>query len=90
MSIRVRLNPLLQQFTGGREVVETSGGTIGECLDNLEIQFPGIKHKICDQQGQILSNYEILVNGESTYPNEFTSPINDGDEMTILVILIGG
>jgi sulfur-carrier protein len=90
MSIKVRISPVLQQFTGGKEVVETTGHTTGECLDNLEFQFPGIKQKICDERGQVLSLYYIYVNGEAVYPEEVTKPLIDGDEMAIMAIMAGG
>lgn len=90
MSIRVRISPALQQFTGGKEVVETMGYTTGECLDNLEFQFPGIKQKICDKQGQVLSPYDIYVNGQTVYPEELTKRLFDGDEMAIMAIMAGG
>ena len=90
MSVKVRLSPVLQEFTGGREIVEATGHTTGECLDNLEVQFPGIKQKICDERGQVIAPYDIYVNGETVYPEELTKPLFDGDEMAIMVIMVGG
>ena len=43
MSVRVKLPPALQELSGGVETVEVTGRTVGECLEELEAQFPGIK-----------------------------------------------
>ena len=90
MSIRVRFPPYLQKFTGGRESVESSGQNIGEVLNNLEIQFPGIKQQLCDKQGRLFSFYDIYINSESSYPEELDKPVNDGDEVAIMILLGGG
>jgi molybdopterin converting factor small subunit len=90
MSIKVRLHPILQKLAGGQEVVEVTGHTTGECLENLESRFPVIKQLIRDKQGQLLRYCEILVNSKSTYPKELTTPVKDGDQIDIVVFFGGG
>jgi len=90
MSVKVRFPLHLQKLTGGQEWVETTGHTVGECLDNLEIQFPGIKQRIYDEQGQLLSFYDIYVNSDSSYPEELAKPVKDEDELTIVPLIGGG
>jgi len=74
MSVKVRIAPLLRQYTAGREIVETTGTTIGECLDNLEAQFPGIKRL-------------YLAFGP---PKGLSTPIKDGDEFSLAIPIGGG
>ena len=90
MSIKVRLHPIVQKLAGGQEVVEVTGHTTGECLENLENRFPVIKQLIRDKQGQLRRYCEILVNSESTYPKELTTPVKDGDQIDIAVFFGGG
>ncbi|MGQ9545568.1 MAG: MoaD/ThiS family protein [Dehalococcoidia bacterium] len=90
MSITVRLHPFLQHLTGGQEVVEVTGHTTGECLEDLENRFPGIRQQIRDKKGQLRHYCEILVNAESTYPNELTTPVKDGDQIDVIFIVTGG
>jgi len=33
---------------------------------------------------------EIYVNAESSYPDELTKPVNDGDELQIVIMIVGG
>lgn len=86
----MRLHPYLRKSAGGREVVQVVGRTIGECVDDLEAQFPGIKQRLCDDEGKLLSFYDIYVNSESSYPEELAKPVKDGDELTVVTLIAGG
>ena len=90
MSIKVRLHPILQSLAGGQEVVEVTGHTTGECLEDLESRFPVIKQMIRDNRGQLRRYCSILVNSKSTYPEELTTPVKDGDQIDIIVFFGGG
>jgi molybdopterin converting factor small subunit len=90
MSITVRLHPVLQHLAGGQKVVEVTGRTIGECLENLESRFAGIREIIRDKKGQLRAYYEILVNSESTYSKGLTTPVKEGDQIDVLFIVNGG
>jgi molybdopterin converting factor small subunit len=90
MSIKVKLHPILQKLAGGQEVVEATGHTTGECLENLESRFPVIKQMIRDKRGQLRRYCEILVNSKSTYPEELTTPVKDGDQIEIVIFVTGG
>jgi molybdopterin converting factor small subunit len=90
VSIKVKLHPILQKLAGGQEVVEVTGHTTGECLEDLESRFPVIKQMIRDNRGQLRRYCSVLVNSESTYPNELTTPVKDGDQVDIMIIVTGG
>ena len=90
MSIEVRLHPILKNLAGGHEMVELTCRTTGECLENLESRFPVIKEMIRDKRGQLRRYCSILVNAQSTYPKELTTPVKDGDQIDIVVFFGGG
>jgi len=90
MSIAIRLHPFLHHLTGGQEIVEVTGRTTGECLENLESRFPAIRQQIRNNKGQLRPYCEILLNSESIYPNELTTPVKDGDVIDVLFIVTGG
>jgi len=46
--------------------------------------------KIFDKHGKLLKHVEIFINGKSAYPRELAAPVNDGDELSILMLLSGG
>lgn len=90
MTVKIRLHPYIRKFTHGQQLVEVVGQTVGECIDDLETKFPGIREAICDEQGKLLTFYDIYVNSESSYPEELTKQVKDGDELTIVTVIDGG
>jgi molybdopterin converting factor small subunit len=90
MGIQVKLHPVLKSLAGGQEVVEVTGHTTGECLEDLESRFPDIKKMIRGKQGQLRPYCQILVNSQFTYPKELTTPVKDGDQIDIVVFVTGG
>ena len=93
MSIKVMIHPYLHQFTGGQDLVESTGHNVSECLDHLEAQFPGIKGQLGEKRGgsfKLFDYIDIYVNGRSAYPEELAKPLQDGDEVAIVVMMIGG
>jgi molybdopterin converting factor small subunit len=90
MSVKVRFSPLLRQFTNGQDLVEATGENVGDCIESLERQFPGIKKLLCDKQGQLSSAWDIYVNSYSSYPEGLAKPVKDGDELAIVFLLGGG
>ncbi len=90
MSIKVNLPSHLHNFTGGQSVAEVTGSTVGECLNDLVRQFPGIERAIFDKQGQLLNYVDVYVNRESSYPEELAKPVKDGDELHITLFVIAG
>lgn len=90
MRARIRIHPLLQDLAHGQEMVEVEGKNVGECLADLERQFPGMREYIFDRNGKLLKQVEIFINGKTTSPNELATPVKDGDEISILMLLSGG
>jgi len=91
MSVKVNIfYPHLQQFTHNQDVVNVNGNTVGECLGHLVKQFPEIEPGLFDKQGQLLNYVYLFINGKATYPTDLAMPVNDGDELTIALLLAGG
>jgi molybdopterin synthase sulfur carrier subunit len=45
---RVWIPPLMRDLTGGREVVPAAGSRVGEIIEDLDRQYPGIKSRLCE------------------------------------------
>ncbi len=60
----VRIPTPLRKLTNELEVVSAAGANIGELLDNLDKAFPGLKERICDEQGNVRRFVNIFVNDE--------------------------
>lgn len=90
MSVTVKIPPILKDITHGQDTIEVTGATFEQVLNNLEIQFPGLKAQLYDKRGNLISIYEIYINGESAYPNELNKSLSDGDEVSIAMLYVGG
>jgi len=90
MSIKVNINPSLYHFTNNQHIAEVKGDTVGQCLDHLVKQFPGIEAALFDKNGKLLNFVDIYINGESAYPEELAKLVKDGDELHIVIAVAGG
>ena len=90
MGIEIDIPSYLRSFASDKEAVEVSGGTIGECLNDLIRKYPLLENEIFDKKGKLLSVFEIYLNGASAYPDELAREVKDGDEIHLLAMLAGG
>ena len=60
-------------------------------IDFLEQNFPTIKSRICNEDGEIRNFVNIYVNDEDVrFLNGISSEIKDGDEISIVPAVAGG
>ena len=78
--------PLLS-YTQQREV-EASGATLAAVLADLEHQFPGIRFRMINEQGQMRRHIRFFVNGDQVFNPE--QPLRPADEVIIVQALSGG
>jgi molybdopterin converting factor small subunit len=90
MSVKVNIHPFLSQHADDQDVVEVSGGTVGQCLEHLVGRFPDLSQWLFEKDGRLNRLVEIYVNAESSYPEELAKPVKDGDQLHILIIISGG
>ena len=90
MSIEVSIHQALRDLTNKQATVKVNGTTVGQCLNDLVNQFPGIKPKIFDKKGKLLNYVDIYVNLESSYPKELALSVKGGDQLHITLIIAGG
>jgi molybdopterin converting factor small subunit len=90
MSVKVHIHTTHRQYTNGLEVVEVKGNTVGDCLNQLVQQFPGMEKALFAKKDKLHNIVEIYVNHATAYPNELVKPVKDGDEIHLVVMLAGG
>ena len=90
MPVKVHIHITHRQFTNGLEVITVEGNTVGECLNHLIKQFPGMEKALFAKKDKLLNVVEVFVNHATAYPNELTKSVKDGDEINLLVMLAGG
>lgn len=90
MSIKVHIHKTHRQSADGKEVVKTTGNSVGECLKNLVETYPGMQDVLFEKNGKLRNLIEVYVNHESAYPDELKKAVKDGDEIHLTFMLAGG
>jgi sulfur-carrier protein adenylyltransferase/sulfurtransferase len=90
VSVKININPFLTHITNNQSAVEVNGSTIGQCLQELVTRFPDLKKWLFKKDGKLSDLVDIYINGVSSFPRELATPIKDGDELHIIVIISGG
>jgi len=87
----VRIPTPLRKLTNGQEEVSVAGANIAELLANLEAEFPGLKERICDDQGKVRRFVNIFANDEDIrFLQSLETPVSDSDEISIVPAIAGG
>ena len=91
MSVTVRIPTPLRRITNGADKVSVEGQNLKEIVITLEEQFPGIKERLCDEQGELRTFVNMYINGEDIrFLNGLDTPTNTGDEVSIVPAVAGG
>ena len=90
MAVKVHIHTTHRQYTNGLEVVDVKGNTVGDCLNHLIQQFPGMERALFAKKDKLHNTIEVYVNHATAYPNELMKPVKDGDAIHLVVMLAGG
>lgn len=91
MAITVRIPTPLRRVTDGQDKVDTEGETLRQLIDSMEGQYPGIKERLCDEDGNLRNFVNVYVNGEDVrFLDGIDSATGDGDEVSIVPAVAGG
>jgi sulfur-carrier protein len=91
MAVRVLIPTPLQRLTQNQAEVTVEGGDIREIISNLEVQFPGVKARLCDEDGALRRFVNIYINEEDIrFLKGESTPLKDGDEVSIVPAIAGG
>lgn len=94
MSVKINIPSYFQYFTSDNNVVEVADNSVIGCLRELAEHYPGIKKLIFDSEGELLyqslNHVAVFVNGIAIHPEELSSKVNDGDEMDLTYVILGG
>ena len=91
MAVTVRIPTPLQRITQGKGEVACEGKSVADVLADLERRHPGIKERICDEQGKLRRFVNVFVNEEDIrFLQGDQTPIKDGDDVSIIPAIAGG
>jgi molybdopterin synthase sulfur carrier subunit len=91
MAVQVLIPTPLQKYTADQASVSLEANSVAELIDAMDTTFPGIRTRLCDENGKIRRFLNFYVNSEDIrfLENETTS-LNPGDEVSIVPAVAGG
>ena len=91
MATSIRIPTPLRKLTNEQEVVQADGTNIQEILNHLDTTYPGLKERICDENGKVRRFVNIFINDEDIrFLEEQTTKVKEGDEISIVPAIAGG
>src|SRR4030095_4579373 len=91
MSVLVRIPTPLRSLTKGTAEVQGSGDTVGDIIQDLERQFPGLRDRLMDEGGDLRRVINIYVNEEDIrFLEGVKTTLKTGDSVSIVPAIAGG
>ena len=91
MPIIVNVPAPLRNLTNGKHKINVTGSNIEEIINYMELNYEGVKKRICDDEGNVRPFVNIYLNGEDIrHLLEISTKVKDGDEISIVPAVAGG
>ncbi|RJL24551.1 MoaD/ThiS family protein [Bailinhaonella thermotolerans] len=90
MAIEVRIPTILRTYTDGAKAVEGKGGTLDELIGDLDARHPGLRDRLVEGEG-LRRFVNVYLNDEDVrFLGGLSTPVADGDTVTVLPAVAGG
>jgi molybdopterin synthase sulfur carrier subunit len=87
----VNLPNLLRQHAGGQRSVRVEGATIGEVLEALQREYPGMLGQLVTPDGQLHKFVNVYLNDDDVrYMDKLDTKVQADDSISILPAVAGG
>lgn len=87
----VRIPTPLRKLTSDKDEVTINAASIAELIDQMEVQYPGIKSRLCDETGNVRRFINLYVNNEDIrFLSGKETALKDGDIVSIIPAIAGG
>lgn len=91
MAVKVLVPTVLQKYTNNQATVECSADNVNELFNSLESSYPGIKARLCDEEGKPRRFLNFYVNSEDIrFLDGAETSLQSGDEVSIVPAVAGG
>ena len=88
----VRIPTPLRKLTNEQDIITMNdAGSLGQLIDRLEGEYPGLKERLCDETGDLRRFVNVYVNGEDVrFLSGLQTEIAAGAEVSIVPAVAGG
>jgi len=91
VAVTVRIPTVLRAATQGEKTVSIEGSTVGDVLDRLVDDHPGVKGQVFTEDGTLHRFLNVYVNDDDVrYTGGLETEVAAGDEVTLLPAVAGG
>lgn len=91
MPAKVRVPMPMRALTNGAGEVSVTSGSLTSIIAQLEQAYPGMRERLCDEEGELRRFINVFVNGEDArFLDGLETRIKDGDELSIIPAMAGG
>lgn len=91
MSVEVKIPTVLRKHTNNEAVLEASGGTIRELIEDIAGKHPEFREKVLSDDGALHRFINVYANDEDVrYLEGLDTKVQDGDTVSILPAVAGG
>jgi molybdopterin converting factor small subunit len=82
---------VLRSQAGGEKTVSVDGTSIGQVLNSLIAEFPGLSAQVLNDDGTLHKFVNVYLNDDDVrYLAALDTPVSDSDEISILPAVAGG
>jgi sulfur-carrier protein len=89
--VQVNLPTVLRSHAGGAKAVSVEGATVGQVLEALSDQYPGLSGQVVNGDGTLHKFVNVYLNDDDVrYLSSLDTPVSGADEISILPAVAGG
>ena len=87
----VRIPTPLRNLSSGKDEINIAASNVGDLIEKIEAECPGMKDRLCDESGEIRRFINIYVNNEDIrFLDGKQTALSDGDNVSIIPAIAGG
>ena len=58
----IKIPQMLRPMAQGRPIWQCAGATVGQCIDDLLSEYPGMEGELLDSKGRLLPRWHLIIN----------------------------
>jgi sulfur-carrier protein len=91
VSASVKIPTPLRKVTNGESLVTVQGSNVREMIEELERQFPGMRERLCDDDGALRRFVNVFVGDEDIrFLEGLETTLEEGAQVSIVPAVAGG
>ncbi len=91
MAVTFSLPPVLAKLADGHSNIQATGSTLGDVVADIAGRYPRLAPRLRDKEGGPYPFVTFYLNDEDIrFRSGFSTPVREGDEITVVAAIAGG